>query len=89
MKKRPSILLNYEIYASATVAYLKELRGELILAAPSCRAERIHNKLLMSTKHLTKSEILDVGPPELTNLINSLSKGDEKEHLHSLLRLRS
>ena len=41
----------------------------------------------MSTRHLTKSEILDVVLHELTNLINSLSKGDEKEHLHSLLRL--
>ena len=41
----------------------------------------------MSTKHFTKSELLDVVLPELINLINSLSKGNEKEHLHSLLRL--
>ena len=41
----------------------------------------------MSTKHLTKTEIIDVVLPELTNLVNSLSKGNEKEHLHSLLGL--
>ena len=41
----------------------------------------------MSTKHLTKSEILGVVLPELTNVINSLSKGNEKEHFHSLLGL--
>ena len=76
-----------EVYAGATVAYFKELKEDLILAAPSCRADRILNKLLMSTKHLTKSEILDVVLPELTNLINSLAKGSEKEHLHSLLGL--
>ena len=87
LKKRPSILLKCEIYASATVAYFEELRGELIPAAPSCRAEWILNKLVMSTKHLTKSEILDAVLPELTNLINSLSKGNGKEHLHSLLGL--
>ena len=61
-----------EIYASATVAYFKELKGELIPAAPSCRAEWILNKLLMSTKHPTKSEIIDVVLPELINLINSV-----------------
>ena len=86
-KKRPSILWNCEIYAGATVAFFQDLKGELIPAALSCRAEWILNKLLMSRKHLTKSEILDVVLPELTNLINSLSKGNEKEHLHSLLRL--
>ena len=38
-----------EIYAGATVAVFKNLRGELIPAAPSCTAEWILNKLLMST----------------------------------------
>ena len=78
LKKRPSILLICEIYAGATVPFSKELKGELIPAAPSCRAEWILNKLLMSTKHITKSEILGVVLPELTNLINSLAKGSEK-----------
>ena len=41
----------------------------------------------MSTKHPTKSEILDVVLPELTNLINRLAKGSGKDHLHSLLGL--
>ena len=63
------------------------IKGDLIPAAPSCRAGWILNKLLMSTRHLTKSEILDVVLPELTNLINSLGKGNGKEHLRSLLRL--
>ena len=76
-----------EVYARATTAYFKDIKGDIIPAAPSCRAGWILNKLLLSTKHLTKSDILDVVLPALTNLINSLSKGNEKEHLHSLLRL--
>ena len=76
-----------EVYARATTAYFKDIKGDIIPAAPSCRAGWVLNKLLLSTKHLTKSDILDVVLPELTNLINSLSKGNEKEHLHSLLRL--
>ena len=76
-----------EAFAGATGACFKGLQGDLIPAAPSCRAEWILNKLLMSTKHFTKSEVLDVVLPEVTNLINSLAEGIEKEHLHSLLGL--
>ena len=87
LKSRPILFQLCEVYAGATVAYFKEVKGDLIPAALSCRAEWILNKLLMSTKHFTKSEILGVVLPELTNLINSLAKGSEKEHLHRLLRL--
>ena len=75
-----------EVYASATAAYFKEIKGEHIPAAPSQRAGWILNKLLLSTKHLTKSEVLDVVLPELTLLINSLFKGNERDHLQNLLR---
>ena len=38
-----------EVYAGATSAYFEELKGDLIPAAPSCRAGWVLNKLFVGT----------------------------------------